>query len=149
VPDTISAATPPMLSATATPQAVSTVAAQPLATPMAVNLAALPEGAINLDPRILAPQIDAMQTGRILSFTVSGVTQVLPQFDNTQIVTAFQAGSGFLLWQEPGSTFGMYDVITKTPVEVGDNVVPPNGAFLAVNGDTAVSVTGQQGNLDQ
>jgi hypothetical protein len=151
-PDTIStvAATPPTLLATATPQTVSTVTTQPTATPTAVNIATLPEGATNLDPWILAPQIDTLQTGRILSFTASGVMQALPQFDNTQIVTAFQGGAGFLLWQEPdGSTFGMYDVIAKAPVQVGDNVVPPDATFLAVNGDTAVSVTGQQNSLDQ
>lgn len=147
-PDTIStaAATLPTQSAIVTPQAIATVTAQ---TPTAVNIASLPEGATNLDPKILAPQIDSMQTGRILSFTASGVSQVLPQFDNTQIVTALQAGAGFLLWQASDSTFGMYDVIAKAPVQVGDNVVPPNAAFLAVNGDTAVSVTGQQNSLDQ
>ncbi len=150
-PDTIStaAATPSTPSATATPQAVSTVTTEPTVVPTAVNIATLPEGATNLDPRIFAPQIDTMQAGRILSFTASGVSQVLPQFDNTQIVTALQGGAGFLLWQENGSTFGMYDVIAKAPIQVGDNVVPPNAAFLAVNGDTAISVTGQQKGVGQ
>lgn len=146
-PDTISTveATPPTQSAPTT----STVTVEPTATPTALNIATLPEGATNLDPRILAPQIDTMQVGRILSFTASGVSQVLPQFDNTQIVTAFQGGTGFLLWQTSDSTFGMYDVIAKAPVQVGDNVVPPNAAFLAVNGDTTVSVIGQQNSLNQ
>jgi hypothetical protein len=150
-PNTISPdeSTPPTKSVIATPQAMSTSTAQTTTTPTAMNIATLPEGAINLDPRILAPQIDSMQTGRILSFTASGVTQVLPQFDNTQIVTAFQAGTGFLLWQASDSTFGMYDVIAKTPVQVGDNIVPPDAAFLAVNGDTALSVTVQQDSTNQ
>ena len=143
-------ATPSTLSATATAQARSTVAAQPTVAPTAVNLATLPQGATNLDPRIFAPQIDSMQTGRILSFTARGVTEALPQFDNTQIVTAFQGGNGFLLWQATvGPTFGMYDVIAKAPVQVGDNVFPPNTAFLAVNGDTAISVTRQQNSVGQ
>ena len=103
----------------------------------------------NLDPRIFAPQIDTMQTGRMLSFTARGVTEALPQFDNSQIVTAFQGGTGFLLWQANGSTFGMYDVIAKAPIEVGDNVLSPNAAFLAVNGDTAISVTGRQNSADE
>jgi hypothetical protein len=144
----IATVTPPIQSAT-TPQAGSPATGELTATPTATNLATLPASTTNLDSRILAPQIDAMQTGRILTFTVRGVPQVLPQFDNTQIVTAFQAGAGFLLWQELGSTFGMYDVIAKAPVQVGDNVVPPNAAFLAVNGDTAVSVIGQLSNQDQ
>ncbi len=143
-------ATPSTLSATATAQARSTVTALPTVAPTAVYLATLPQGATNLDPRIFAPQIDSMQTGRILSFTTSGVTEALPQFDNSQIVTAFQGGNGFLLWQETaGSTFGMYDVVAKAPVQVGDNVFSPNTAFLAVNGDTAISVTQQQNSVDQ
>lgn len=148
-PDTINTPIATPIQSATTPQAGSPVAVEPTATPTAVNIATLPEGATNLDPRILAPQIDTMQTGKILSFTASGVTQVLPQFDNTQVVTALQGGAGFLLWQEPGSTFGMYDVIAKAPVQVGDNVVPPNAAFLSVNGDTAVSVIGQLNSLDQ
>jgi hypothetical protein len=134
--------------ATATPQASATV--QPTVTPTTVNFATLPQGAITLDPTILPPQIDVLQTGRILSFTTSGVAETLPQFDNTQIVTALQGGTSFLLWQTAdGSTFGMYDVIAKTPVGIGDNVFPPNAIFLAVNRDTAIAVTDQQNSITQ
>jgi len=139
----------PSATTTATAQTGSTVAVQPTTVPTTPNIATLPQGATNLDPRIFAPQIDNMQAGRILSFTASGVTEALPQFDNTQIVTALQGGTGFLLWQENGSTFGMYDVIAKAPVEVGNNVFSPNAAFLAVNGDTAISVIGRQNSADQ
>jgi len=143
-------ATQSRLPTPATPQARSTVTAQPTVTPTTVNTATLPEGATNLDPKIFAPQIDNMQAGRILSFTASGVMEALPQFDNTQIVTALQGGTGFLLWQATnGSTFGMYDVIAKAPVEVGYDVFPPNAAFLTVNGDTAISVPGQQNSIGQ
>jgi hypothetical protein len=135
----------------ATAQASATVTVEPTATPTAaVDLASLPEGAINLDPKIFPPQIDTTLAGRILSFTTSGVAEALPQFDNTQIVTALQGGTGFLLWQETdGSTFGMYDVVAKAPVEVSDNVFPPNVAFLAVSGDTAISVTVPQNGKGQ
>jgi hypothetical protein len=135
----------------ATTQASATVTVEPTATPTAaIDLASLPEGAINLDPKIFPPQIDTTLTGRILSFTTSGVAEALPQFDNTQIVTALQGGTGFLLWQgTDGSTFGMYDVVAKAPVEVSDNVFPPNVAFLAVSGDTAISVTVPQNGKGQ
>lgn len=135
----------------ATAQTSATVTVEPTATPTAaINLASLPEGAINLDPKIFPPQIDTTLAGRILSFTTSGVAEALPQFDNTQIVTALQGGTGFLLWQgTDGSTFGMYDVIAKAPVEVNDNVFPPNVAFLAVSGDTAISVTAPQNGKGQ
>lgn len=65
-------------------------------------------------------------------------------------MTALQGGTGFLLWQgTDGSTFGMYDVIAKAPVEVSDSVFPPNVAFLAVSGDTAISVTVPQNGKGQ
>jgi hypothetical protein len=139
----------PLVTASAQAQSTATTI-QPTVVPTAVNYAALPAGAINLDPKIFAPQIDSRQAGRILSFTASGVAEVLPQFDNTQIVTALQGGAGFLLWQTTdGSNFGMYDVIAKAPVGVGDNVFPPNAAFIKVNGDTAISVTSQQKSINQ
>jgi hypothetical protein len=135
----------------ATAQTNATVTVGPTATPTAaIDLASLPEGAINLDPKIFPPQIDTTLTGRILSFTTSGVAEALPQFDNTQIVTAVQGGTGFLLWQgTDGSTFGMYDVVAKAPVEVSDNVFPQSVAFLEVSGDTAISVTVPQNGKGQ
>lgn len=139
----------PLITASAQARSTATTI-QPTVVPTAVNYANLPEGAINLDPKIFTPQIDSRQAGKILSFTASGVAEVLPQFDNTQIVTALQGGTGFLLWQRTdGSNFGMYDVIAKAPVEVGDNVFPSNSAFLMVNGDTAISVTSKQNSANQ
>ncbi len=134
--------------ATATTGASTGATAQATVTPIPVDTTSALGGTTQSDPLFLTPQIDEVQSGHILSFTVNGVSQNLPHFDNNKIVSSLQGGSRFLLWQNSAKAFEIYDVETNQPVNVGPNTVARDAAFLTVNGETGVWVSNPSTSFD-
>jgi hypothetical protein len=133
---------------TATQPASSTTTAQGTTlTPLVVDTSNLPGSAIKVNPGVFQPQIDEMQSGKIFTFTTTGVENKLQSFGYDKEASMLQGGSHFLLWLE-GQKVRMYDVDAQIPVNVGA-AVPENTAFLTVNGDTAVVVLKADQNAQQ
>lgn len=128
---TVETATSTQVSGTQTPE--------PTATPPLVDTETLSGGSVKVDPAIFTPQLDEVQTGRILTFTSKGAPATLRSLSNIQGASALQGGAHFLLWLENGQRVRMYDVEAQLTVNVGA-AVPQNAAFMAVNGDTAVVI---------
>ncbi len=127
------------LDATATPTVV-----QPTPTPTDPN--AFLGGSMKIDPNVFTPQIDDTITGGVRAFTADGMPEGLSQLDGNRIVSALQGGSRYLIWQNSGNAFEMYDVVEKRPVNVGTGTIPSDAAFLNVNDNTGIWVQNSKNN---
>ena len=127
----------------ATPHATATPTVVP-PTPTPTDPKVFLGGSVKIDPNVFTPQIGDMLTGGVRAFTADGMTEGLAQLDGNHIVSALQGGSRYLIWQNSGNAFEMYDVVEKRPVNVGTGTIPSDAAFLNVNDNTCVWV--QNGN---
>jgi hypothetical protein len=133
--------------ATATPDATTTpTVVQPTPTPTPTDPKVFLGGSVKIDPNVFTPQIDDTITGGIRAFTANGMPEGLPQLDGNRIVSALQGGSRYLIWQNSGNVFEMYDVIEKRPVNVGTGTISSDAAFLNVNENTCVWVQNSNNN---
>ena len=132
----------PTTSPTQTPSATSSATAT--ATPPTVTTTNIAGGATRIDPGIAQPQIDDVQSGHLLAFTLDG-TEANLSLNSGKTVSSLQGSARFVIWQEDTKSFGMYDVVAKAPVSIGNGVVPQNASFLAVNDNTAVMATNSDG----
>jgi hypothetical protein len=123
---------------TITPDVPATPTVVPTPTP--TDPKAFLGGSVKIDPNVFTPQADDAIAGRIRIFTVDGTPEVLPQLDSNRIVSALQGGSRYLIWQNSGNAFEMYDVVEKYSVNIGSGSVPRDAAFLNVNDNTGVWV---------
>ncbi len=113
--------------------AQATPAAKATATPTLNSN--VPTVVSRADTNIYQPQIDASVQGVLLSLPVSSDMTTLPTMINTDLASALQSGSDFLLWQN-GKGYEMYDVAANSPVTIGN--ITNGAAFLNVNNNTAV-----------
>jgi hypothetical protein len=128
----------PTPSATATSQ--STATPEATATPTPIVPGAFRGGSAKIDPGVFTPQADDAIRGRVRAFTANGTPEALLQLDSNRIVSALQGGSRYLIWQNSGNAFEMYDVVGKYPVNVGSGTIPSDAAFVNVNDTTGVWV---------
>ncbi len=126
----------------ATPSVTATATVQPTLTP---TPAATPDTGTPViarsDPAIYVTQPDESIRGTLLGFSINTGTPVTIPEDNGP-VAAPQGGTRFLIWQSSDKGIEMYDVQARRNVTVGDSTIPRDATFLAVNGDTAVWITG-------
>lgn len=88
-----------------------------------------------MDMTLNPTQADELIQGTLLSYSPLG-TQPVAQENNSQEF-APQSGSRFLLWQNNGKGFEMYDAVARVSVPVS-NAIPKDALFLTVNGDSVV-----------
>lgn len=89
------------------------------------------------DPSIYTAPLENGIRGNVLLLPLDGDPFAVPeQLNALGMASALQVGTDFVLWQSDDGSYGMYDVLTKTTITVGDVL---NGAqFLAINGNTAI-----------
>lgn len=93
------------------------------------------------DTSIYAASPDASVHGTVFMIPLDGASAgISTMMGNLGQSTALQAGTTYALWQDD-TGYKMYDVQRQTDVTVGDNTLN-DAAFLAVNGDTTVWITG-------
>jgi hypothetical protein len=127
-------------SPTATMQSTPTSDATATPTPTPTDPKAFLGGSVKIDPNVFTPQADDAIPGRVRAFTANGTPEALPLLDSDRIVSALQGGSRYLIWQNSGKSFEMYDVVGKYPVNMGTGNIPYDAAFLNVNDNTGVWV---------
>jgi hypothetical protein len=140
----------PTVTATPSPTATiqSTGAPEATATPTPIDPRAFQGGSVKIDPNVFAPQADDAIQGRVRPFTANGTPEGLPQLDSNRIVSALQGGSRYLIWQNSGMAFEMYDVVGKHSVNVGSGTIPSDAAFVNVNDNTGVWVQNSRNSSD-
>jgi hypothetical protein len=146
--NTASATVTPTVTTTpgTTPTSPPTATPGTTATPTPIDPKAFLGGDVKIDPGVFTPQLDDAIRGRVRAFTTNGMPEELPQLDSNRIVSALQGGSRYLIWQNSGNAFEMYDVIGKYPVNVGSGIIPSNAAFVNVNATTGVWVENNNNN---
>ncbi len=89
------------------------------------------------DPSIYQSALDFSISGSLYMLSLdSSSDHTFSQLNTVSHVSALQGGSNFVLWQEDNGTYGMFDVESKSFVQVGSVL---NGAqFVSVNGNSAV-----------
>jgi len=125
--------TPTTTNTTATATVSPSTTASAVATPNTSNA----PGISWADPSIYTAPLENGIRGNVLLLPLDGDPFAVPaQLNALGMASALQVGTDFVLWQSDDGSYGMYDVLTKTDITVGDVL---NGAqFLAINGNTAI-----------